>query len=176
MHRYVRAALQNAISSNRPLPTVSVDEVVMHLPVSVGDFTDFCASREHILNVGEVMSGQRVLPPVFLSFPIRYAGRSSSIVVSGTPVERPVGQFTELSVPNSDVVCAPSRMVDFELEVGAIIGQPVGPGKRANASGARSRAAQRLEWYVSSPCCRILVETRSPLIPMEQRETFKPTK
>lgn len=98
-----------------------VSEVQMHLPVSIGDFTDFSASKDHCLNASEAIFGQKSLPPAFLNFPIAYAGRASSIIVSGTPIERPLGQYKG---PDG-VVFGPSKALDFELEFGAIIGKPL---------------------------------------------------
>ncbi|KAL1957496.1 hypothetical protein VTO42DRAFT_5959 [Malbranchea cinnamomea] len=139
VHRNVRSAIQNAFKTDQPLPegsAVDISEVKMYLPVAVGDFTDFSASREHVLNAGEIIIGKRELPPAFLSFPVGYAGRSSTIVVSGTPIERPVGQFINRDDKTPTVICAPSRKVDFELEVGAIIGRPVEIGQRVAAADA----------------------------------------
>jgi fumarylacetoacetase len=92
----------------------------MHLPVSVGDFSDFSCSVDHALNAGEAVLGTRDLPPGFLHFPIGYGGRSSSIAVSGNEVIRPNGHFKA----NGEVIFGPSRAVDFELEVACVIGRP----------------------------------------------------
>jgi fumarylacetoacetase len=54
--------------------------------------------------------------------PIAYNGRASTVVVSGTGVRRPHGQ---LKPPSAEVpVFGPSRRLDFELEMGVVIGQP----------------------------------------------------
>lgn len=98
-----------------------VSQVQMHLPVSIGDFTDFAASKDHCLNASEAIFGKKSLPPAFLNFPIAYAGRASSVVVSGTPIERPLGQYKG---PDG-IVFGPSKAMDFELEFGAIIGKPL---------------------------------------------------
>ncbi len=66
---------------------------------------------------------KRLLPPGFLHFPIGYAGRASSIVVSGTPVTRPKGQFRDAS-KGGEVRFAPTRELDYELEVACIVGRP----------------------------------------------------
>ena len=98
----------------------------MHLPVSVGDFSDFSCSMDHVLNAGEAVLGKREVPPGFLHFPIGYGGRTSSIVVSGTPVKRPRGQFR---ADGGVVQFGPSRVLDFELEVACIVGQPSSMGE-----------------------------------------------
>ncbi len=95
----------------------------MHMPVAVAGYTDFYAGRHHAFNVGTMFRGpENALPPNWLSIPIGYNGRASSVVVSGTPVRRPWGQ---IKPPDADLpVFAPSRRFDFELELGAIVGQP----------------------------------------------------
>ncbi|MEM8601321.1 MAG: fumarylacetoacetase [Bacteroidota bacterium] len=97
-------------------------EVTMHLPMQVGDYTDFYASREHATNVGTMFRGaENALQPNWTHLPVGYHGRASSIVVSGTDIRRPVGQRrpeTEGSTP----AFGPSRHLDFELELGFVIG------------------------------------------------------
>ena len=70
-----------------------MDEVEMQLPVAVGDYTDFYASKEHATNVGSLFRDpENALLPNWLHIPIGYHGRSSSIIPSGTPVRSPYGQ------------------------------------------------------------------------------------
>ncbi|RMG66706.1 MAG: fumarylacetoacetase [Bacteroidetes bacterium] len=96
-------------------------EVRMRMPVYVRDYTDFYSSEEHATNVGTMFRGkENALMPNWKHLPVAYHGRASSIVVSGTPVRRPWGQ---LKPGDGDPVHAPSRLLDFELEMGAIIGQ-----------------------------------------------------
>jgi len=97
----------------------NANEVTMHLPVEIGDYTDFYSSREHATNVGTMFRDpNNALLPNWLHIPVGYHGRSSSVVVSGTDVKRPYGQ----TKPNDDEppVFGPSRLVDFELEMGFI--------------------------------------------------------
>lgn len=109
----------------------------MHLPIRVGDFTDFSVSVAHVLRAGEAVLGKSFLPPAFKRFPIGYGGRSSSVVVSGTPIERPLGQFVDRdSGDEKTVILAPSREVDYELEVAAVVGTPVAMGERLLAKDA----------------------------------------
>lgn len=107
--------------------------VRMHLPLQIGDFTDFSVSKSHNLRAGEAILGKSFLPPGFLHFPLGYGGRASSIVVSGTDIERPLGQMWDAK---KDVVFGPSRAVDYELEVAAIVGKPVRMGERVSAKDA----------------------------------------
>jgi fumarylacetoacetase len=138
--RFVRAAIQRAFASHSsytppPGAVISIAQAELHMPVHVGDFTDFSCSRDHVLNAGEAVFGKRILPPGFLHFPLGYGGRSSSIVTSGTPVRRPLGQYrskTDLGV----VEFGPSRELDYELELGCIIGKPVQMGDIPTAADA----------------------------------------
>ncbi|CAM1356295.1 MULTISPECIES: fumarylacetoacetase [Tenacibaculum] len=97
-----------------------MDEVEMQLPVSVGDYTDFYASKEHATNVGSLFRDpENALLPNWLQIPIGYHGRSSSIVPSGTPIRRPIGQQRPSegeTTPNF----GPSKLLDFELEMAFI--------------------------------------------------------
>ncbi|MEO1549717.1 MAG: fumarylacetoacetase [Pseudomonadota bacterium] len=105
----------------------------LHLPLTVTEFTDFYASRQHATNVGTMFRGaENALPPNWLHMPIGYNGRASSVVVSGTPIRRPWGQIMppEAMRPR----WAPSERFDMELELGAIIGVPsAGPLSVATA-------------------------------------------
>lgn len=96
-------------------------DVEMHLPVRIGDYTDFYVSIHHARNIGEMMRGKgNELMPNYRHLPVGYHGRASSIIVSGTPVARPSGQTCP---PNSDTpVFGPSKALDFELEMGCFIG------------------------------------------------------
>jgi fumarylacetoacetase len=98
---------------------VPMNEARMLLPVRIGDYTDFYASIHHARNVGSMFRPENPLYPNYKYIPIGYHGRASSIVVSGTTVRRPSGQTEG---PNSAPVFGPSRMMDYELEVGAFIG------------------------------------------------------
>ena len=97
----------------------TLDEIEMQLPVTVYDYTDFYASKEHATNVGSLFRDpENALLPNWLHIPIGYHGRSSSIIPSGTPIRRPVGQ----SKPGEDGVpgFGPSKLLDFELEMAFI--------------------------------------------------------
>lgn len=100
-----------------------IAEAQMHLPFLVSEYTDFYAGRHHAENVGTMFRGkENALPPNWLSIPIGYNGRASSVVVSGTPVRRPWGQVkgTDDALPRF----APSARFDIELEMGAVVGMP----------------------------------------------------
>jgi fumarylacetoacetase len=86
--------------------------VKMRLPVEIGAFTDFLCSIDHTLRMG-----RNALPKAFKHLPIAYNGRATSVVVSGTPVTRPNGQFARGEL----VAYGPEPALDFELEIGAFV-------------------------------------------------------
>lgn len=112
---------------HHPQILVPISEVTMLLPVEIGDYTDFYSSKEHATNVGTMFRDpDNALLPNWLHLPVGYHGRSSSIVVSGTPVKRPLGQTRPN--PEEDPVFGPSKLLDFELEMGFVTfdGPPLG--------------------------------------------------
>lgn len=95
--------------------------VEMVLPARIDDYTDFYSSREHATNVGTMFRGaDNALQPNWLHLPVGYHGRSSSIVVSGTDIRRPCGQTKADDAPAPTY--GPSRLMDFELEMGFFVG------------------------------------------------------
>jgi fumarylacetoacetase len=92
----------------------------MQLPAKIGDYTDFYASIHHATNVGRMFRPDNPLLPNYKWVPIGYHGRASSIVVSGTPVRRPLGQTRDGESPPT---YGPTKRLDYELEMGVFIGQ-----------------------------------------------------
>ena len=91
-------------------------DVHLLLPAEIGDYTDFYSSRHHATNVGTMIRGpEQALQENWLHLPVAYHGRASSVVVSGTGVRRPLGQ----TGPGR---FGPSRALDFELELGFLVG------------------------------------------------------
>jgi len=99
---------------------VPLAEARLHLPFRVAEYTDFYAGRHHAFNVGTMYRGpENALPANWLSMPIGYNGRASSVVVSGTDVRRPWGQ---VKAPDEALPrFAPAHRFDFELELGAVV-------------------------------------------------------
>jgi len=113
----------------------TMDEIEMQLPVQVGDYTDFYASKEHATNVGSLFRDpENALMPNWLHIPIGYHGRSSSIIPSGTPIRRPMGQ----TKPGDDGVpgFGPTKLLDFELEMAFITTDTNDLGKRVSVKEA----------------------------------------
>lgn len=146
--RALRGALVELLREESPARahasaiTVPLADVELLPPVRVGDYTDFYASIHHARNVGSMFRPDNPLLPNYRWLPIGYHGRASSIVVSGTPVRRPVGQTRDDG--NAPPVFGPSRRLDYELELGVY----VGPGNVRGEPIPLARAEDHL-WGVS---------------------------
>lgn len=105
----------------RATALVPLDGVELLVPARIGDYTDFYASIHHATNVGSMFRPDNPLLPNYRWVPIGYHGRASTIVASGAPVRRPCGQTKADDAPAP--VFGPSRLLDYELEVGAFVGQ-----------------------------------------------------
>jgi len=127
--RDLREKLTNLLTEDAPecerlsAYLTALDEVELHLPIVVMEFTDFYASKHHATNVGTMFRGaENALPPNWLHMPIGYNGRASTVVVSGTDVVRPRGQTKAPDAGQPSF--GPCERLDIELEMGAIVGQP----------------------------------------------------
>ena len=101
---------------------IPMNEAEMHLPVKVGDYTDFYSSIEHATNIGSMFRDpDNPLLPNWRHLPVGYHGRASSIIVSGIDIFRPKGQVMPLD--SDKPVFTSSKRIDFELEMGYIIGK-----------------------------------------------------
>jgi len=106
---------------------VDAKNAAMHLPLYIGDYTDFYSSEQHAYNVGCLFRDPaNALMPNWKHIPVGYHGRSSSIIVSGEPIHRPKGQ--KRPNPEEPPVFGPSNLLDFELEMGFVTfqGKPLG--------------------------------------------------
>ncbi|KAK4398870.1 Fumarylacetoacetase [Sesamum angolense] len=140
-----RSTLQKLLSAAEPilrdntslrqkafLPT---DKVQMLLPIAIGDYTDFFASKHHAKNCGLIFRGpENPINPNWFHIPIAYHGRASSIVISGTDIIRPRGQGHP--IVNSLPYFGPSRKLDFELEMAAVVGPGNELGKPVDVNEA----------------------------------------
>ena len=91
------------------------------LPAQIFNYTDFYTSIHHARNVGRIARPDAPLTPNFQWIPIAYHGRASSVVVSGTPLRRPMGQ--SMAPGATAPVYGPCARLDYELELGVFIGQ-----------------------------------------------------
>ncbi|KAK6836379.1 hypothetical protein PG987_006874 [Apiospora arundinis] len=149
IHQQVRKALRDLLTSGsssqvaqqlqenaelRQKALIPLSQVKMHMPMAIGDYTDFYAGYHHAFAVGSMFRGPAAaLQPNYTHLPVGYHGRASSIVVSGTPVRRPWGQILlDPAAKPKQPTTAPCRRLDFELELGCFIsksneqGTPVG--------------------------------------------------
>jgi fumarylacetoacetase len=143
VHSVVRKYIQSVFSDETPYPNVLKSNATLqqrvlvplkdartHLPMQIGDYTDFYAGRNHAFNVGMMFRGkENALQPNYNHLPVGYHGRASSVVVSGTPIRRPQGQILEHPTATPKVpTFAACRKLDIELELGAFIckGNPRG--------------------------------------------------
>ncbi|KAL8103260.1 fumarylacetoacetase [Apium graveolens] len=143
-----RATIQKLLSATEPalrdneslkqkalLPAVKVQ---MLLPMAIGDYTDFFSSMHHAKNCGLMFRGpENAINPNWFHLPIAYHGRASSIVVSGTDIIRPRGQGHP---SGNSPYFGPSRKLDFELEMAAV----VGPGNKLGESVDVNEAAEHI--------------------------------
>ncbi|MFN9278747.1 MAG: fumarylacetoacetase [Betaproteobacteria bacterium] len=139
VRRSLRAWLSAALAQGSPLQNalqpclLAQSNSVMQLPCSVGDYTDFYTGIHHATTVGKLFRPDNPLLPNYKWVPIGYHGRASSLIVSGTPVRRPLGQ---LKAPTAETpTVGPCQRLDYELELGALIGT-------GNARGTRVPLAQ----------------------------------
>ncbi|TAE68457.1 MAG: fumarylacetoacetase [Bacteroidetes bacterium] len=108
-----------------------------HLPVKIGDYTDFYSSREHATNVGTMFRDpNNALLPNWLHLPVAYHGRASSIVVSGTDIIRPYGQTKAADAEKPSFHA--TKLLDFELEMGFIIGKNTKLGENITTAEAEN--------------------------------------
>ena len=115
-----RAARAIALGPPRPDLVYAVDDVDVLQPVAIGDYVDFYSSLDHATNLGRRFrpDGEPLLPN-WRHLPVGYHGRAGTIVASGTPIVRPAGLIADLAgVPR----LTPSTQLDFELEVGFLVG------------------------------------------------------
>lgn len=150
IHSAVRKYIQTIFLANTPFPHVLKDNISLqkqcliplkdvsyHVPMQIGDYTDFFVGMNHAYNCGVLFRGPaNALQPNYKHLPVGYHGRASSIVPSGTPIRRPHGQILIDPTAKEKVpVFSPSRKLDLELELGAFLckgnrmGEPIPIGE-----------------------------------------------
>lgn len=122
---------------NHPKFFEALNDVQMHIPVQVGDYTDFYSSIEHATNVGSLFRDpENALLPNWKHMPVAYHGRASSIIGTEIPIHRPKGQT---KAPTMDApIFGPSKRLDFELEMGYIIGSKTELGHSVSSEEAEN--------------------------------------
>ncbi|KAE8409678.1 hypothetical protein BDV37DRAFT_236571 [Aspergillus pseudonomiae] len=151
VHRQVREYIQNVFRADTPFPQVLKDnaslqkeallplsEVTNHVPMQIGDYTDFYAGLNHAYNVGVLFRGpENALQPNYKHLPVAYHSRASSVVTSGTPIHRPNGQILANPAATPKLpTFSPCKRLDIELELAAFVSKPNDLGKPVNISEA----------------------------------------
>jgi len=138
--RAVRGRVRDLLAADNPTlrddaglrraALVPASSARLHLPVAIGGYTDFYSSKEHATNVGSMFRDPKnALLPNWLHLPVGYNGRASSVVASGTPIRRPLGQSKAPDAERPSF--GPAKKLDFELEdafivgVGNALGEPI---------------------------------------------------
>lgn len=176
----------NSILKNIDHVFVDMKDATMHIPVKVGDYTDFYSSMEHATNVGKLFRDpENALLSNWRHLPVAYHGRASSIVESGVDIHRPKGQIlNEQDVP----VFAPTQKLDFELEVAFITGKKTEMGSSISTDEAEdyifglvlfndwsARDIQKWEYRPLGPFLgKNFASSISPwVVPLEALEPFR---
>lgn len=135
---HVRTTLQKEILSNESSTilgshAIELSTLKMQLPVVIGDYVDFYSSIHHATNLGRLFrpDGEALLPN-WRHIPVGYHGRAGTIVADGSDIRRPSGVRLE----NGQPVFGPTRSLDIELEVGAIVGREIGSNNGVTAANA----------------------------------------
>ena len=189
IREYIQAELcnENSVLKSHPSVFIKQSSVQMHLPVKVGDYTDFYSSIEHATNIGTMFRDpDNALLPNWKHLPVGYHGRASSIIVSGENVHRPKGQV--VLAPNTAPVFQASTRVDFELEMGFIIGKSTKLGDSVSTDAAdeyifgkvlfndwSARDIQKWEYVPLGPfLAKSFASSMSPwVVTLEALEPFK---
>ena len=137
----IREIIQNELCNDQSVLKSNNDVILlkktakMHIPVKIGDYTDFYSSIEHASNIGSMFrDASNPLLPNWKHLPVGYHGRASSIIVSGVDVRRPKGQIKPI---DSEIpVFSSSKRLDFELEMGYIIGKNSSLGSSVSTNEA----------------------------------------
>ncbi len=121
--------------AGKPELFVKQSDARMHMPIQIGDYTDFYSSIEHATNVGKMFRDpENALLPNWKHIPVGYHGRASSIIVSGQPIHRPKGQT--LPKDADAPIFGPTQRLDFELEMGFVCGKDTSLGDSVSTAEA----------------------------------------
>lgn len=151
-HRLVRHYLQQVFDERTPYESILRDNAELRsvallrrelcqnvLPMHIGDYTDFYAGLNHAFNVGVLFRGKdAALQPNYRHIPVGYHGRASTVVVSGTPIRRPVGQIlSNPALPEKIPILSACKKLDIELELGAFVCRPTALGSQIPIKDAK---------------------------------------
>ena len=103
----------------------------------ISEYTDFYSCKNHALNASKIIRGENAeLSKNWYTLPVAYNGRASSVVISDSDIRRPTGQIYEQA--NGIVKFEPTKKLDFELEMGTVIGGSLPIGKTLDFEGAEN--------------------------------------
>ncbi len=179
-------AEDSAIAEHESSIMLPISHVQMLMPIQIGNYTDFYSSLEHAMNVGKMLRPDNPLMPNWKHLPVGYHGRASSIVVSGQNFHRPKGQFKpdDAAMP----LFGASKQMDFELEMGFVIGKETALGESVSVERAEeyifgflvfndwsARDLQKWEYVPLGPFLgKNFASTVSPwVVTMEALEPFR---
>jgi len=189
----VRLIIQKELSDsssalkNQSNLLIKQTDAEMHLPLKIGDYTDFYSSIEHATNIGSMFRDpSNPLLPNWKHIPVGYHGRASSIIVSGKNINRPKGQVL---LPNQETPSfQASEKIDFELEMGFVIGKKSNLGESISTSEAEdyifgkvlfndwsARDIQKWEYVPLGPFLgKSFASSISPwVVPLEALDSFR---
>lgn len=162
-------------------------ECLVHMPIAVGDYTDFYSSMDHATNVGKMFRDPaNALLPNWRHMPVAYHGRASSIIPSGQNIHRPSGQIMPAGADSP--MFGPSQRMDFEVEMAFVIGQDSQLGCSISTSEAEdhifglvlfndwsARDIQKWEYVPLGPFLgKNFASSISPwVVPLEALEEFR---
>ena len=130
----IRKVLQDLLSDNSKKRS-EVDRCLSPLhncyntkAFEISEYTDFYSCKNHALNASKIIRGENAeLSKNWYNLPVAYNGRASSVLVTGSDIRRPTGQIFD---PENGVVkFEPTRKLDFELEIGTVIGGNLSVGE-----------------------------------------------
>ena len=166
---------------------VPQSDATLHLPIRVGDYTDFYSSIEHATNLGKMFRDpDNALLPNWKHIPVGYHGRASSIIPSGQPIVRPKGQI--LPKDQTLPVFKATERLDFELEMAFVVGKENSLGQEISVEKAEdyifgmvvfndwsARDIQKWEYVPLGPFLgKNFASSISPwVIPLEALEPFR---
>ncbi|MBP6778392.1 MAG: fumarylacetoacetase [Piscinibacter sp.] len=130
LRRAISDALRRGSSAQARLADalLAQSQVELGLPCEIGDYTDFYIGIHHATAVGKLFRPDNPLLPNYKWVPIGYHGRASSINVSPSRFRRPRGQQRGADDAGPPVF-GPSKRIDYELELGLVIGRPNAQGE-----------------------------------------------
>lgn len=178
---------ENSELKSYPQYLIGMEEATLHMPVSIGDYTDFYSSMEHATNVGKMFRDpENALLPNWKHIPVGYHGRASSVILSGAPVRRPWGQVMPKGADSP--VFQPSARLDFELEMAFVLGTDTDLGESISVANAEdhifgmvlfndwsARDIQKWEYVPLGPFLgKSFASSISPwIVPIEALEPFR---